>query len=138
MAAVELRTAQCRECCRSGAKAVSLLLVLPSERKEVPGELGKGQVREQGNLSYLCIQNVLLAAQGRRMHTVNYMAKYPVVFFNRERKKAGGDLRDKAVQLAGSFLFANGDISDEIQKPLQTFKISKQPSGLVAQRLPWP
>lgn len=79
------------------------------------------RVREQGNLSYLCIQNVPLAARGCRMHMVNYMAKHPMVFFNKERRKTGGDLRDEAVRLAGSFLFANGDI----QKPLQTFKISK-------------
>lgn len=61
------------------------------------------QVREQGNLSYVCIRNVLLAARGRRMHTVNYMAKYPAVFFNKERRKTCRDLRDEAVQLAGSF-----------------------------------
>lgn len=43
MVAVELRTAQRREGCRGGASDVFLLLVLPSERKAVQRELGKGR-----------------------------------------------------------------------------------------------
>ena len=65
---------------QDGASGVFLLLVLPSERRAVQG-----------------IQNVPLAARGCRMHMVNYMAKHPMVFFNKERRKTGGDLRDEAV-----------------------------------------
>lgn len=88
------------------------------------------QVREQGNLSYLCIPNVLLAARGRRMHTVNYMAKYPAVFFNKERRKTRRDLRVEAVQLAGSFCLQTGTV-------LPRSKNHSKPSKLANNHLAW-